>query len=280
MEQGYEQRGYLKEDYRLFHLNGAMEERLDWHYHTFHKIIVFLSGKASYGIEGRSYPLAPGDLVLVPQGCIHRPEVEPGSLYERIVLYLSPEFLRRSSVESCALEQCFAQAKEQFRFVLRPQRKNHALRAVLTELEKELGEECFGQQILANSLLFQFLIALTRGMQEHAVAYREPDACDEKIAAILQYLSDHLTKPISIDELAAHFFISKYYMMRRFRDETGYTIHNYLVGKRLMLARELIAGGMRVREACEASGFGDYSSFSRAYKRQFGEAPGTVHTGM
>ena len=64
MEQSYEQRGYLKEDYRLFHLNGAMEERLDWHYHAFHKIIVFLGGSAGYGIEGRSYRLRPGDCAL------------------------------------------------------------------------------------------------------------------------------------------------------------------------------------------------------------------------
>ena len=276
MEQNYEQRGYLKEDYRLFHLNGAMEERLEWHYHTFHKIMLFLSGSASYGIEGRSYPLLPGDLVLVPQGCIHRPEIEPGSPYERVILYISPEFLRRSSTADCPLEQCFTQAKEQFRFVVRPQGRDRSLRSVLSELESELQQENFGHQILANALLLQFLIGLTRGMQEHQLQYTEPEVCDEKTAAILQYLSEHLTEPVSIDELASHFFISKYHMMRRFREQTGYTIHSYLVGKRLMLARELIAGGMRVREASDASGFGDYSTFSRAYKRQFGEVPGVL----
>ncbi len=276
MEQGYEQRGYLREDYRLFHLNGSMEERMDWHYHTFHKIILFLSGTASYGIEGRSYSLSAGDLVLVPQGCIHRPEVEPGKPYERVILYISPDFLRRSSVESCALERCFSQAKEQYHFVVRPQRSDRSLRTVLTELEKELTQEGYGRQILANSLLFQFLIGIARGMQEHALHYTEPKTCDEKTAAILQYLAENLTEPISIDALAARFFISKYHMMRKFHAQTGYTIHNYLVGKRLMLAQELIAGGMRVREACDASGFGDYSSFIRAYKRQFGQTPGAM----
>ena len=280
MEQNYEQRGYLKEDYRLFHLNGAMEERLDWHYHTFHKIILFLSGSASYGIEGRSYPLRPGDLVLVPQGCIHRPEIEPGTPYERVIVYLSADFLRRSSTAECALERCFTQAKEQFRFVVRPQGKDRGSRLVLAELENEMQQEGFGQKLLSDALLFQFLIGIARGMQAHALAFTEPDSCDEKTAAILQYLSEHLTEPVSIDDLAAHFFVSKYHMMRRFREQTGYTIHNYLVSKRLMLARELIAGGMRVREASDASGFGDYSAFSRAYKRQFGEAPGTVRTGM
>ena len=96
MEQNYVQRGYLHEDFRLFHLRGAMEESVDWHYHTFHKIIEFLGGESGYGVEGKQYLLQPGDLVLVPQGCIHRPEAEPNAPYERRILYLSPEFLRRS----------------------------------------------------------------------------------------------------------------------------------------------------------------------------------------
>lgn len=79
MEQNYVQRGYLHEDFRLFHLRGAMEESVDWHYHTFHKIIEFLGGESGYGVEGKQYLLQPGDLVLVPQGCIHRPEAEPNA---------------------------------------------------------------------------------------------------------------------------------------------------------------------------------------------------------
>ena len=41
----------------------------------------------------------------------------------------------------------------------------------------------------------------------------------------------------------------------------------------LMLARELIAAGLTVTDACYRSGFQDYSTFSRAYKRQFGTTP-------
>ena len=62
MEQpGYEQRGYLREDFRLFHLSAAMTEPVGWHYHAFHKLCVYLGGDAiRYGIEGRSYALEPG----------------------------------------------------------------------------------------------------------------------------------------------------------------------------------------------------------------------------
>ena len=79
-----------------------------------------------------------------------------------------------------------------------------------------------------------------------------------------------------LDELANLFYISKYHMMRRFRAETGYTIHAYLTGKRLVLAREQIAAGMPVLQAAGACGFGDYSAFCRAYRRQFGQPPSSA----
>lgn len=275
MEQpGYEKRGYLHENYHLFHLTSSMQEPVDWHYHAFHKLCVYLGGDAvRYGIEGRSYALEPGDLILVPQGCVHRPEVEPGAAYDRMLLYLSPDFLRRSSTEEAMLETCFWQAAEEFRFVVRTGARNQTLLAPLRALERAQANPGFGQQMLEQAFVCQILIELARGMQQQALSFASASVMDEKIAAILQYLACHLTEKLSIDDLAAQFYISKYHMMRRFRTQTGYTIHAYLIGKRLMLAREMISGGMPVMEAACQSGFGDYSAFSRAYRRQFGQTP-------
>ena len=270
MEQNYVQRGYLHEDFRLFHLRGAMEESVDWHYHTFHKIIEFLGGESGYGVEGKQYLLQPGDLVLVPQGCIHRPEAEPNAPYERRILYLSPEFLCRAG-GSCDLAACFDRAREEFRFVVHPADGTGG--AQLAALEHAEREDAFGRELLAQSLLFQFLIGLNRAMADDLLQYAKPAAYDRKIESILRYLSEHLTEPVSIDDLAARFFVSKYHMMRQFRAQTGYTIHGYLTGKRLMRARAMIAAGTPVLQASEESGFGDYSAFLRAYRKQFGAAP-------
>ena len=154
-QQEYAQRGYLREDFRLFHLKGAMEEQLDWHYHTFHKLIFFLGGQSGYGVEGRSYPLEPGDVILVPQGCVHRPEAAPGAPYERVILYLSPDYLARAGTAECPLDSCFTLATARFRFVLRPQEERQALRRTLFALESASVQPGFGQELLAKSLLTQ-----------------------------------------------------------------------------------------------------------------------------
>ena len=175
-QQEYAQRGYLREDFRLFHLKGAMEEQLDWHYHTFHKLIFFLGGQSGYGVEGRSYPLEPGDVILVPQGCVHRPEAAPGAPYERVILYLSPDYLARAGTADCPLDSCFTLATARFRFVLRPQEERQALRRTLFALESASVQPGFGQELLAKSLLTQLLILLRRAMdaQPQAVESLRP----------------------------------------------------------------------------------------------------------
>ena len=96
---------------------------------------------------------------------------------------------------------------------------------------------------------------------------------DSKVVSLLQYLNLHLAEPLSIDDLSARFYISKYHMMRRFRQETGYSIHGYLSEKRLLLAQQLLSRGASPSEVFTQVGYQDYSTFSRAYKKQFGRGP-------
>lgn len=69
----------------------------------------------------------------------------------------------------------------------------------------------------------------------------------------MRYLSEHPEEDHTIDQLAARFYISKYHMMRLFRQETGYTITEYLTEKRLQNANEAPAPGHPVTEACYQS---------------------------
>lgn len=212
-------------------------------------------------------------MVLIGSGCLHRPQVTDKTPYERIILYISPDFLRRMSSPGCDLESCFHQARADSSYVLRPAGQFSRLMDILTRLEAATNTEAFGQALLCRSLFLEFLIWLTRELTDHQLRYVSSDHRDEKILAVLRYLNLHPTEPVSIDHLAEQFFISKYYLMRRFKKETGYTIHGYLMEKRLFLAQERIAAGMSPTHAGESCGFGDYSSFSRAFKKRFGLTP-------
>lgn len=67
--------------------------------------------------------------------------------------------------------------------------------------------------------------------------------------------------------------MSKYYLMHKFKNETGYTLHNYIIQKRLFMAQELIKSGEPVTKVSSICGFNDYSSFLRSFKKLFHKSP-------
>lgn len=268
----YQKRGYLLEDFRLFHLRDAQSSKIDYHYHEFCKLLFLVSGSGSYSIEGKCYPLHSGDVVLLDSRCVHRPEFKSDAPYERVILYVSPEFLQRESAPDLDLKTCFSDRRG---FVLRPGEQNRQrLFSLVKALEQELSSSDFGRSILARGLLLRLLVELIRQLTQDNVLLPTPLLpSDGRMLAILHYLESHLTESITIDDLAERFYISKYHMMRQFHKETGSSIHSYLSTRRLMYARDLIAQGTPATDACFACGFRSYSSFSRAYGKLFAATP-------
>ena len=76
-----------------------------------------------------------------------------------------------------------------------------------------------------------------------------------------------------MNALAERFFLSRYYLMHRFKEVTGYAVHQYISQKRLLLAGELLRQGVPVMKAAEQAGFGDYSAFLRAFRATFHASP-------
>ena len=264
-----ERTGYLKEDFRLFHINDQTKKDFSYHYHDFHKIIVFISGKVTYHIEGKAYHLKPRDILLVSQGAIHKPEIDPSVPYERYIFWI------RDDLSCQELNTCFQKANDRsFNLVRADSALQEHLKDLLPEIEQTLQNKHFGDTVLRNALFTQFMIYINRiFLRTSSSPDKKTYSSDTQVEQLLKYINRNLSENLSIDQLANRFFFSKYHMMRKFKNETGYTIHNYITSKRLLMARSLISQGMPVMKAAQASGFHDYTTFVRAYKKQFGKAP-------
>ena len=272
MSEKYAKKGYLLEDFRLFHLKDKGETKVDYHYHEFYKLLFFVSGKGGYFVEGKRYSLTPGDIILIGKQCVHRPEFEPGVPCERIILYISPEFLLRESSSSCQLADCFS---KEYDHVLRPSEKiRKTLFSIVSNIEQELSSKRYGKEIVSTGMLLRLMVEIARSIFHKEVQKPAPMLPKSKrMLDIMHYLDAHLTEDINIVLLAEKFYISRFHMMRRFREETGTTIHAYISDHRLMLARDWIGQGIPATEVCFQCGFGSYSSFSRAYGKFFGTTP-------
>ena len=270
MEKGAEKRGYLLDNFRLFHLKDRKGTKVDYHYHEFCKLLMLRSGSGGYTVDGKRYTLEAGDIVLIGSGCVHRPEFEQGLLYERVIIYISPAFLQEHSIGDCRLEEIF---QGEYGHVLHLG-KPDAIWALSDALEQELSEERFGRVIMSNGLLLRLLIEIARSIEDARTSFVKPIVpADSRILDMLRYIDAHLTEELKIDTLAEAFYISRFHMMRLFRQETGQSIHSYLQERRLLYARDLIRQGISATESCFLSGFRSYSSFTRAYAKHFGTTP-------
>ena len=264
-----EKTGYLEQDFRLFHIKDQTKREFSYHYHDFHKVIIFLSGKAAYHIEGKSYYLKPWDILLVNRHAIHKPEIDFSVPYERFVLWI------RNDIKSTELLRCFQKAIDRsYNLIRLDSDTQEKLKQLLYELEAALKDQKFGSELLGSALFTQFMVYVNRIFLEKQYIYDARSySSDSQIEELLRYINHNLTEDLSIETLARKYYLSKYHMMRKFKEETGYTIHNYIISKRLLLARTKISEGPPILKAAQLSGFSDYTTFSRAYKKQFGTAP-------
>lgn len=264
-----EKTGYLNEQFRLFHLKDQTRKEFSYHYHDFHKVVIFISGKAAYHIEGKAYQLKPWDILLVNRHAIHRPEIDSSVPYERFILWI------QNDIPWQELLKCFQKANDRsynlvrLNFALQEKMKD-----ILFELENSAKSDEYGKEILTQSLFLQFMVYLNRIFLEKQYIFdKKSYTFDSQIASILQYINHNLKEDLSVETLSARYYVSKYHLMRKFKQETGYTLHNYIVNKRLLMARTLISNGMPVTKAAQESGFAEYSTFSRAYRKQFKTNP-------
>lgn len=274
MTEEYEKTGYLNHDFRLFHLKDIVKKEYTYHYHDFDKIIIFISGKVKYIIEGKTYELKTYDIVFVNRKEIHKPEVDFSVPYERYVLYISTEFLEQYKTESYSLRECFEKAnREKANVIQVSAAQNTKLMQNIRELEKSLGEKAYAGELYGRALFLQFMIQLNRACKEDEVKYNHSIRYNQKIVDILDFINENLYKELSVEKIADTFFVSKYHMMRQFKEETGYTVHQYITEKRILAARDMILDGVPATKACLECGFRDYSTFSRAFKNRLKKSP-------
>jgi AraC-like DNA-binding protein len=270
----FEKAGYLDHDFKIFHLIDRQRKEFEFHYHDFNKIIIFISGNINYTIEGKSYELQPYDILLVNAGEIHRPSVLDNTAYERIIIYVSPQFLSTFSEEEYDLNYCFSRAKQEHSNVLRiHSMEKSKLYQVCQELEHSFSDQAFGKELYQKILFLEFMIQLNRTAILNHINYLDSAKDNTKLVQILDYINEHLGEEITIDSLSARFYLSRYYLMHFFKEETGYTIGTYITEKRLLLAKNLVQNGCSITEACFQSGFKNYSTFSRAFKKAFNTIP-------
>ena len=99
------------------------------------------------------------------------------------------------------------------------------------------------------------------------------DILDPLIDKVLDYINVHYSEPLTVESLAARFFVSKYYLLHEFKQYVGTSVYHYIIQRRLIVARQMLADGTAPSSVYQKCGFGDYANFYRAFKSAYRVSP-------
>ncbi len=255
------------------YIRHAIDEQPDdkdftMHIHEQCEIYFFISGDVEYLVEGSKYPLDENSIMIMRPAESHKARIVKSRKYERYAINFPISFADN-------IDPAGYLAKA---FINRPLGKNNMfssaemdmklIHKLFTEMSKE--DDDYNRQLTIRTHLLILLDMINRAFAERDNVEHKPISTAERIVA---YVNNHLFENISISKLAEHFYLSSSQFSRIFKQATGAAAWDYITKKRLTAAKELIRSGSSLQSASESCGFGDYSSFYRAYTKHFGYAP-------
>lgn len=274
MADTYKKSGYLNSEFKIFYLTDSTSKEFEYHYHDFHKLLIFLSGSVSYSVEGREYDLIPGDIVLIRAGEIHRPVVHENTPYKRIIVYISDEFFTEHQKDGCNLFHCYEESGRQHSNLIRlSQLLSNRLSTAATDLADSFQKKDSTTALYQKVKFIEYMILLNRVLVEEQITYLTAGTVNPVVLDIMNFINEHISDDLSIDSIAQSIFLNRSYIMHLFKSETGYTIGKYITEKRLFLANRYISQGLSMTDACYRSGFKTYTTFYQAYKKKYHVSP-------
>ena len=272
--QRFDPRQYMQgENFEVFHYRETNPYVPEAHYHNFYEIYYLLEGEVEYWIEGRTYSLQKGEILLINPMEFHRPVIKNKKIpYERIVAWIDKEFLKAISGET-PLNKCFDFSFEGSRIIKPSGVKRTEITALLSELIKEFYSHEYASRICALGTLIRFMAELNRISLSVHNEGKATEVESPLVLGVLDYIGEHFNEELSLDMLANEFFVSKYHLSHEFSKATGTGVYRYILLKRLISARELLLQGVQAGQVATLCGFKDYTSFFKAFKAEYGISP-------
>ncbi|MBQ8954144.1 MAG: helix-turn-helix transcriptional regulator [Clostridia bacterium] len=268
--------GVLKD--RIILSEHRLSSPIKWnqpHIHLNYEICMALGCGFTYYINGRLYPMASGDIMLLTNDDYHMTIAPSDKPYERQVISFLPKALPLEKKSLDCLLSCFIRRDEITGRKLTPTETERTeflqLAQTIEVEEKEAVLGKLGQQLA----LYRLLLLLNRIWQHmtQKSVLTPSDSYSPQIRIVFDYIEKNYARSISLDELSASCFLNKHYLCRLFHKETGFGIHDCILSYRLSRATMLLREGKSVKDAAWLCGFNSTSYFISTFKKKVGMTP-------
>lgn len=243
------------------------QDSFELHKHRTYEIYLFLQGVARFYIEGKYYEMTPNDIIIMNYNELHVVQVNKAYPYERMVMQLSDNIVapfadRHIDFFSPMNDRPLGIGNLIPSSIVKQYHLDDFIHHIF-KLAQEGGQE---NDVITQCVVVELLASIKKATTQTPVVGPAEKAAP-KVNALLEYINENLEKALNLDALAAKFFMSKYHMCHIFKETTGFSINQYISMKRVIFAHSLIAAGCSTTNACFQSGFNDYSTFYKAYRK-------------
>ena len=264
----------LAEDFELYYYSDVNFQNVGSHSHAYYEVYLFSDGCVDMVIDGKTCSLRAGDMIIVPPQTMHRAIIKNREIpYQRFVFWVSKDYCERLSKESEDYLYLFRHAEKEKEYVYHLNLLDfNGIRGKLTSLLEELHTNRFGRDTQIDLSVRDLVLTLNRMIyqQKHPMTRRENLSSYQ---AITEYISNHLEEDLSLDALSREFYLNKYYIGHLIQENTGVSLHQYILKKRLAACCDAMLGGQSIGSCCARYGFLNYSSFYRAFRKEYAMSP-------
>ncbi len=264
----------LSQDFEIFYYSDTTMIQVDAHTHNYYEFYFFLEGDVSIRIEDTEHPVSYGDILLLPPHVRHHAVIRSVNVpYRRFVFWISQEYFSHllDTSPNYAYIMQYVQTFKKYLFH-NDKITFNIIQSKIIRLIDEMKSQRFGRQAQIPICVDDLILHLNRTVyeQNHPMEYSEEKTLYQNLCA---YIEQHLDEDLSLEKLASEFYVSKYHIAHIFKESIGISIHQYIIKKRLAFCRDAILGHTSISEAYLMYGFKDYSSFFRAFKKEYGMSP-------